>query len=179
MYSYTQLYSHVQLGLHTLLRWRQTVALLLPSLLDLHCKKIRLFYKGQKIIVINSLIMQYNLLPMQHIRMLLISIAGVLPWCIPPWGLVVLYKVVTLDTNVYNDHPSGIWGAVCAKIKLENFGTNGAPYREGYNYYRSVLQIHFPFCNLSLSTKHRGAYMQDGKFSFMIMPSLCGGLCVE
>ena len=29
-----------------------------------------------------------------------------------------------------------------------------------------------PFCNLSLSTKRRGAYMRDAPFSLAIMPSL-------
>ena len=37
-------------------------------------------------------------------------------------------------------------------------------------YYRSVPQIRPPFCNLSLSTKRRGAYTRDATFSLAITP---------
>ena len=56
---YVQLHTtcHVRLGLHILLRWRQTAAVLSPSLLDL-CV--------QDDPVITLLVIQYNQLPMQH-----------------------------------------------------------------------------------------------------------------
>ena len=38
--------------------------------------------------------------------------------------------------------------------------------------HRSVLQIRPPFCNLSLSTKHRGAYTRDATFSLAITSPL-------
>ena len=38
--------------------------------------------------------------------------------------------------------------------------------------YCSVLQIHPPFCSLSLSTKLRGAYTWDVTISLAITPSL-------
>ena len=44
-----------------------------------------------------------------------------------------------------------------------------------YNFhgkYRSVPQIRPPFCNLSLSTKRRGAYTRDATISLTITPSL-------
>ena len=41
-----------------------------------------------------------------------------------------------------------------------------------FSMYRSVPQICPPFCNLSLSTKRRGAYTQDVTISLAITPSL-------